>query len=60
VIAAKRGCNTPLSRMVPSSLEPCALALLHEGPWYGLGPAGYKLMVRRTNRQRGGGESPLR
>src|SRR6516225_12015941 len=27
------GCNTPRNRMVPSSLEPCALALLQEGPY---------------------------
>jgi hypothetical protein len=26
--------NTPLDRRVPSSLEPYALALLQEGPWY--------------------------
>src|ERR1700740_292583 len=26
--------NTPTERRVPSSLEPYALALLQEGPWY--------------------------
>src|SRR5215471_8070513 len=32
----------PLGRRVPSPLEPCALALLQEGSWYGLVPTGYK------------------
>jgi hypothetical protein len=46
VIGFSRGCNTPRSRWVPSPLEPCALALLQEGPWYGFAPTGYKLMRR--------------
>src|SRR5215472_9946503 len=32
----------PRVRRVPSPLEPCALALLQEGSWYGLVPTGYK------------------
>jgi hypothetical protein len=34
-------------------LEPCALALLQEGPWYGLAPTGYKLMRRVSQKQKG-------
>ena len=36
----------------PIPLEPCALALLHEGPWYGLVPTGYKLMRRAPHSER--------
>ena len=36
----------PRLRMVPSPLEPCALAMLHVGPWNGLNPTGYKLVRR--------------
>jgi hypothetical protein len=36
----------PRLRMVPSSLEPCALAMPHEGPWNGFNPTGYKLVRR--------------
>jgi hypothetical protein len=34
-------------------LEPCALALLQEGSWYGLAPTGYKLMRRVSQKQKG-------
>src|ERR1700756_3864800 len=34
-------------------LEPCALALLQEGPWYGFAPTGYKLMRRVSHSERG-------
>src|ERR1700746_2598220 len=34
-------------------LEPCALALLQEGPWYGAAPTGYKLMRRVSQKQKG-------
>jgi len=33
-------------------LEPCALALLQEGPWYGFAPTGYKLMRRVSHSER--------
>jgi hypothetical protein len=33
-------------------LEPCALALLQEGSWYGLAPTGYKLMRRVSQKQK--------
>src|SRR5215510_11535325 len=34
-------------------LEPCALGLLQEGPWYGFAPTGYKLMRRVSHSERG-------
>src|SRR5262249_23330836 len=34
-------------------LEPCALAPLQEGSWYGLAPTGYKLMRRVSQKQKG-------
>jgi len=34
-------------------LEPCALRLLQEGPWYGFAPTGYKLMRRVSHSERG-------
>jgi hypothetical protein len=47
VIGFSRGCNTPRSRWVPSSLEPCALATMHEGTLVRDSlPTGYKLMRR--------------
>src|SRR6516162_2578654 len=34
-------------------LEPCALALLQEGSWYGLAQTGYKLLRRVSQKQKG-------
>ena len=36
--------------MVPSSLEPFALAATHEGAWYGADPTGYKFVRREVVR----------
>jgi len=37
----------------PIPLEPCALAMLHEGPWNGLNPTGYKLVRRAPHACKG-------
>ena len=47
MIVHPRGCNMPAFQKGPIlPWSPCALALFHEGPWYGLVPTGYKLMRR--------------
>jgi len=42
-----------VSRLVPSSLEPFALAVTHEGPWYGQDPTGYELVAASAARSLG-------
>ena len=54
VIGQSQGCNTPLLRWVPSPLEPCALAMMQEGSWYGARfPTEYKLMWRVPHSEEG-------
>jgi hypothetical protein len=43
----------PSVRLVPSSLEPFALARTHEGPWYGQDPTGYELVAASAVRSLG-------